>query len=139
MAKDNTNGSELAQVIAAAASQGSSNSPALNELIEKLNRKLGRELDDEEEKRSQQIAARKANAEFMVEAHRLEVARQSSCTHTKPGTNRTALGGQKTHRGWYTLICQYCGKQFSSPAQRPEEAVPAHLAPDMSTIGGPNH
>ena len=88
---------------------------------------------------SQEVAARKANADNMVLVHENEKARQSSCPHMKPRGLGHALAGQKTHRGWYTLICQYCGKSFSDPAQKPEERVPNHIQLDMSLIGGPHN
>lgn len=100
------------------------------------------ELERKNEERNgalaQVEAARKANADNMVMVHQQEVLRQSACTHIKPRGLGTALAGQKTHRGWYTFVCQYCGKNFSDPPQRPEERVPQHLIPDMALVGGPH-
>lgn len=87
---------------------------------------------------NQAEAARKANADNMVLTHAQELAKQAACTHIKPRGLGSALAGQKTHRGWYTLVCQYCGKNFSDPPQRPEEKVPGHLMPDMIMVGGPH-
>ena len=128
---------DIAQLLAALKSSGSS--PALDNLISKLDRKISREIDAEEAELAQQAAGRKANAENMVQVALQETARQNACTHTKPRGMGTALAGQFTHRHWQTLVCQYCGKQFSDPPQSPEQKVPAHLMPDRTFVGGPQN
>ncbi len=86
----------------------------------------------------QAAAAQKANSDNMVAVAEDERRKQAACPHIKPRGAGTALAGQKTHRGWFTLVCQYCGKQFSDPPQRPTEQIPPHLMPDMHMVGGPH-
>lgn len=101
-------------------------------------RKMEQENDERSAAESQIAAARKANADNMVQVHAHELANQAACTHIKPRGMGTALGGQKTHKGHYVFVCQYCNKAFSEPPQRPSERVPGHLMPDMSMVGGPH-
>jgi len=101
-------------------------------------KKMERENSLREDAENQLAAARKANSETMLAVHAADVARQNACTHIKPRGVGTALAGQKTHRGYYVLVCQYCAKPFSDPPQRPEERIPSHLMPDMSLVGGPH-
>lgn len=129
------NTTAMAQVVT---QQGGSNTPAMTELAELLAKRLKKEIRLEEEAEDQIAAARKANADNMVLVHQQELATQSSCPHMKPRGMGTALAGQKTHRHWTTYVCQYCGKNFSDPPQRPEEKVPAHLFPDGNLVGGPH-
>ena len=82
-------------------------------------RELERQAGIRELAEGQAEAARKANADNMVLVRAQELANQAACPHIKPRNGGHALAGQKTHRGWYTLVCQYCGKELSSPAQRP--------------------
>lgn len=93
---------------------------------------------ERQEKRDQEIAAKKANAKVLAHAAEQQKLVQDACPHLKPRNAGHALAGQKTHQGWYTLICQYCQKTFSEPAQRPEERIPPHIQLDMSLIGGPH-
>ncbi len=135
MAQNTTsNTTTLAQVVA---SSGNS-SPEMQELVQLLSKRLRKELTQEEEAEKQHAAARKANADNMVLVHQQELAKQKGCPHIKPRGQGTALAGQKTHRGWTTYVCQYCGKNFSDPPQRPGEEVPAHLFPDGALVGGPH-
>jgi hypothetical protein len=129
------NTTTMAQVIA---QSGSGTSPEMQELAKLLSRRLQKEIAEEEERESQHAAARKANADNMVLVHQQELAKQRGCPHIKPRGQGTALAGQKTHRGWTTYVCQYCGKNFSDPPQRPGEEVPAHLFPDAHLVGGPH-
>ena len=139
MAQDNKNTTNLAQVIAANSGGGGNQSPEMNQLVTLLNRKLARELDEEDEAREQHARARKANAENMVLVQEQDKLKQSSCSHIKPRGLGSALAGQRTHRGWITLVCQYCGKQFSDPPQSPDQKIPPGIFPDMATIGGPQN
>lgn len=101
--------------------------------------KMERENEAREADLNQAKAAREANAANAVAEWEQQKLRQNGCPHMKPRGMGHALAGQKTHRGWYTLICQYCGKSFSDPAQRPEEKVPPHIQLDMALIGGPHN
>lgn len=130
------NTSSLAQVVATNMNNGAL-SPEQRELMTLLNKKLKKELEAEDAAEEQLARARKANADHMIEVHKQEVARQAACGHVKPRNMGTALAGQRTHRGNLVLVCQYCGKQFSHPPNRPEEAVPSHLFPDAALVGGP--
>lgn len=135
---NNQNTSAMAQVVAAAT--GNANgpvSPVQHELMALLAKKLKRELEAEDAAAEQVAKARQANADHMIEVHKQELARQAACGHVKPRNMGTALAGQRTHRGNLVLVCQYCGKQFSHPPNRPEEAVPSHLFPDAALVGGP--
>lgn len=131
----NQNASQIAQL---ATQLGGGQSPEMAELVKLLARKMKKELDAEEAAEEQQAAARKANADNMVLVHEQELRAQAACPHIKPRGQGTALAGQKTHRGWFTYVCQYCGKNFSDPPQRPEEKVPSHLFPDGHMVGGPH-
>lgn len=127
----------MAQVVAAAVNNGS-NDPVQKELMQLLAKKLKKELEAEETDDAQKAAARKANADNMVLVHEQERLRQNACGHTKPRNMGSALAGQRTHKGYYVYVCQYCGKNFSNPPQRPEEAVPPELFPDGALVGGPH-
>lgn len=128
---------DLAQLIAALRSTGPASNPALDNLIAKLDLKVSREIDEETAIREQQLAGRRANAENMVRIGEQEAARQNLCGHTKPLGKGTALAGQRTHSGSLTLICQYCGKEFSDPPRKPSERIPNGLMPDRHFVGGP--
>ena len=101
-------------------------------------RKMERENNERETADKQMASARKANADNMVQVHAFELATQAACTHIKPRGMGTALAGQKTHKGYYVYVCQYCSKIFSDPPQKETERVPGHLHPDMSMVGGPH-
>ncbi len=101
-------------------------------------RKMERENSERDAIESQIAAARKANADNMVAVHAQELANQAACTHIKPRGQGTALAGQKTHKGFYVYVCQYCSKNFSDPPLKAGEQVPGHLHPDMSMVGGPH-
>lgn len=140
MANNNQNSStsQLAQTVVMANQNAGGANPGMDALIKLLTKKLAAEQEAEDAALAQAQAARRANAEALMEGQRQIEATQANCTHTKPGTNRTALAGQKTHRGYMVMVCQYCGKPFSEPPQRPEEKIPQHLYPDMSLVGGPH-
>lgn len=101
--------------------------------------KMERENEERNAALDQAKAAREANATNAVMEWENQKRNQNRCPHMKPRGMGHALAGQKTHRSWYTLICQYCGKTFSDPPQRPEEQIPAHIQLDMSLIGGPHN
>lgn len=101
--------------------------------------KIERENSIRDDALNQAKAAREANAANAVAEWENQKRKQNSCPHVKPRGMGHALAGQKTHRGWYTLICQYCGKTFSEPAQRSDEQLPPHIQLDMSLIGGPHN
>tara|TARA_R110000868_G_scaffold153995_1_gene379981 strand:+ start:1183 stop:1602 length:420 start_codon:yes stop_codon:yes gene_type:complete len=132
-----SNTQSLAQTVVMSGAGGQSN-PSMDALIQLLTRKLSAEQDAEDLATSQAKAAQKANADSLMQAQKVLEAQQANCTHTKPGTNRTALAGQKTHRNFAVFVCQYCAKPFSEPPQRPIEKIPQHLFPDMSLVGGPH-
>lgn len=136
--QQNLNTRDLAQIATVAAAQTGAPTPELSALIALLTKKLSAEISEEEQKLAQARAAQLANANTLAEAQKVQENIQANCTHTKPGTNRTALAGQKTHRGHAVFVCQYCWKPFSDPPQRPQEKIPQHLYPDMSLVGGPH-
>jgi rubrerythrin len=137
MANNPTNDvSKMAQVVTQMG--GGNQSPEMQELARLLAKRLRKEIATEEEAEATHEAARKANAEHMVRVHEEEKRKQDGCPHIKPRGQGTALAGQKTHRGWITYVCQYCGKQFSDPPQREGEKVPPHLYPDGNMVGGPH-
>ena len=133
-----SNTQSLAQTVVMSGAGGQSN-PSMDALIQLLTRKLSAEQDAEDLATSQAKAAQKANADSLMQAQKVLEAQQANCTHTKPGTNRTALAGQKTPSGpsrkspsTYSPTCpSSAGRTKENPWQ-----LPRHLK-TLSTTSNP--
>ena len=101
--------------------------------------KLEREQKAVDDTIAIQAAARESTLTALASATAEAKAKQNSCPHTKPRNLGTALAGQRTGAGYAVYVCQYCGKEFSHPPRKPEEAITnVHLFPPPEFVGGPN-
>jgi hypothetical protein len=136
MAKENEMKNLAAQVVIAASGTDAANippgaaNPALDLLTQLLLKRIGKEEQEDEAKRQQELAMRKQGAMDMAAAAELTRYNQENCAHKKQNGS-TLVVGIRDSRNNYNWACQRCAKSWIN------YEVPPELRPDLETVGGP--
>lgn len=117
----------LTMMAATAATSGGSAFPP--ELVALLQRKLAREMQEEESKAEELRRLLEARSEsFKLEIEGRQRA-QEWCPHRKED-GRSRIGGQRLSNGVTLYLCQFCGKEWHG------SELPPGLQVSLDFIGG---
>jgi hypothetical protein len=129
MSNPNNQKNDLNTEAALLATTGGKGSGAQERLAAILEKKFAAEAEEKEAEAQQILAFKTAQLNEIQRMIDMKAAAQERCPHLKENY-KSALGGQRDHKGNTILVCQFCQKEFIN-------YVPPLLQIPGEAIGGP--